>query len=1113
MAALSEAFVSLLADPASRGKIKKAIESEVASANTTKAGNAAGAKASSGFATGFKRAAVGITKTAGLLGVGVAVAGVKMAADFQTATTRLVTAAGESEHNIKMVSDGILNVAKSTGTSTTALTKGMYQIESAGFHGAAGLNVLKAAAQGAKVEQADLGTVANALTTVMEDLHAPTSQAANLMSQMVAAVGHGKMTMDDLAGSIHSVLPNAAALHISFAQVAGALSTMTAQGIGADQAAQNLNHTIVKLAAPTLGMTKTMASYGLSSADVAKNLGKKGLTGTLEELTTAIFKHMGPAGTTLRSAFNESKQAAADAAREFKNLPPAAKQVATAYDNGTLTVGKYRSELKKLPATQASLLQQWKSGRDGANGFSAALKSGGTDSQTFTAALKDMLGDQTALQVALHLTGKASETFNSNVKAIAKSSSEAGGNVKDWSVVQETFNVKLAKLRETFQVLLIQIGTRLIPIFQRVVEAVSGVTEWFGKHSTAAKVLAGVLGGLVVTSILRVTAAWVAANLAFIATPIGAVITGLVALGVALVVAYRSSETFRDGVATAFHYVKTGAFELAIAFEKFLLIPILDIFSAIVHGAASAFGWVPGIGGKLKHARTAFDDFRAKVDQSLGGIQVALKTENAKYQASILQRQIDKIKQGKVPGLTVKNDAGIAKINELQARINALLQRHVPPLTVLSAAGKAKVAALQAQLDGMKQHKLPYVNIDTAKGKALAKSLQQQINDIRQGKVPDLTVNGAPLQVKIQALQAAINGMKQHRIPFANIDTAAGKEKLRELQQQLSGLQDKIVHVTVVGTNAVGQRTVAGGGKFAAGGVMKDGWSTVGEEGYEAIYKSGNKVQVYSHAASKALLGKMSAAVPGFASGTAATHDVTRSAYGGVVKAIIKEVRVGIPNARSAMHDLSRAMNDAFRLDGVSNQLKSARSRLKSLAQAANDLRSTVTSNLRQAFNAASAGADPSTGYVAGFSNILGDLQKNTALTSKFTKELDTLSRRGLDKTYLKQLAEAGPSQTIDVLAMSSTAQIKQLNKAFLANQHATAYAGNVAAHDVYSKAVVAQQRIVNTLTKQQRALQHDIATLVHRVETLTHHTTQIVLDGKVIARSVSLANARNARR
>lgn len=46
----------------------------------------------------------------------------------------------------------------------------------------------------------------------------------------------------------------------------------------------------------------------------------------------------------------------------------------------------------------------------------------------------------------------------------------------------------------------------------------------------------------------------------------------------------------------------------------------LTAVGAIVDGAAKAFGWVPGIGGKLKKAASDFDKFRDQVNDSLNGI-------------------------------------------------------------------------------------------------------------------------------------------------------------------------------------------------------------------------------------------------------------------------------------------------------------------------------------------------------------------------------------------------------------------------------------------------------------------------------------------------------------
>ena len=90
-------------------------------------------------------------------------------------------------------------MAGKVGVSADDLAKGMYLIESAGYHGADALKVLQASAEGAKVGMADQADVANALTTVLKDYHLSAADAAGVTGQMVAAVASGKMHMGDFA--------------------------------------------------------------------------------------------------------------------------------------------------------------------------------------------------------------------------------------------------------------------------------------------------------------------------------------------------------------------------------------------------------------------------------------------------------------------------------------------------------------------------------------------------------------------------------------------------------------------------------------------------------------------------------------------------------------------------------------------------------------------------------------------------------------------------------------------------------------------------------------------------------------------------------------------------
>ena len=247
--------------------------------------NTKGQKFTSAMSTLGGAALLGVSAAA----VGVGYEAVKMGQSFQEATTLLVTGAGESEKNIDMIRQGILNMAGDVGQTPMELAQGMFMIESAGYHGAAGLQVLRSAATGAAVGGAQMETVASALTTAMHDYNVPTSHANQVTSALIETVASGKTHLEDLASSLGKVMPQAAALGVPFQDVTGALATMTNAGLSARLASMRLSNTLLSMSAPSKTASAAMASVGLSGQQVKDTLkGPGGLSAALQ----LIEKHV-----------------------------------------------------------------------------------------------------------------------------------------------------------------------------------------------------------------------------------------------------------------------------------------------------------------------------------------------------------------------------------------------------------------------------------------------------------------------------------------------------------------------------------------------------------------------------------------------------------------------------------------------------------------------------------------------------------------------------------------------------------------------------------------------------------------------------------------------------
>ncbi len=482
-------------------------------------------------------------KVSALILVGIAAESIKMAGDFQQQTNILVTSAGESAGALKMVRAGILSIASETGTKWQDLTDGMYRIEKAGFTAAkGGLEILRAAAQGAREEGTSLEVVTGSLTSALLDYHLPASAAVMVTNEMKTAAGEAKATFGEFDKGLGTILYQASSLHISFADISGTLAEMTQHGLSAERSSDQLSNAMRNLSKSNGPAQKMMAQMGIDSMDVASKLGDgpggRGLAGTMQYLSDVVLKHMGPAGTVLLTTMNSSKIAAHDADVMFNALPPAAQKVAQAYKDGHLSSKEWILSTGHLDAAQASLARQWAIGENRSKGFQQTLRSGLSQSQTYNAAMQTMTGGANGLSVALNTTGQNAADTNERIDRVAKSAVGAGKDVAGWASTLGLSNVQADRLTQAAHGLMIGLGTDLLPVVTKVFSVLAD-------HPNVLKALIYGIGTLLVAA----TAAWTAA---LVANPVGLFVLALGALVGAVIYSWTHFQTFRDIVISVF---------------------------------------------------------------------------------------------------------------------------------------------------------------------------------------------------------------------------------------------------------------------------------------------------------------------------------------------------------------------------------------------------------------------------------------------------------------------------------------------------------------------------------------------------------------------------------
>jgi len=629
-----------------------------------------------GASLGKVMAVTGVAAGAALVGIGVAA--VKMATTYQSSTTRLVTSAGESVKNIDMVRKGMLSMAGQVGVSADHLSQAMYYVEAAGFHAADGLVVLKAAAQGAAAEGADTTTVAKALTDVLVDYHMKASSAADVTSQMVVAISHGKTNLQDFSGAFASIVPAASAAGISFKDVAAALAEMTNHGFTANRASQNLAQALRSMLNPTSTMRKAYDEYGGSLAILKEKLnGPNGLTDAMEYANTVALK-AGKEGTpayaaALKMLMGTAPGANAALATTGENFSATAATIAavggaTADASGKVqgfalvqqTLGQQIKQInagfdammirlgtaliptlsKLITMVQGGVTPAFKAFGDAVSGIASGFT--GHTSPHAAAALQPARGQmQRGDGGAVALPAPDLTVWQKVGKLLAGVVSNVESFVGDLVV---TFKNLLTAIQPTavllggaFLVALQVTGAILANVLGPALEGVSG----FLSHNTGL-IEGAVIGWIAfkgamlgfqvatmavngaITIVRAATVAWTVVQAVFNAVmdanPIMLVVIAVAALVAGAIYCYNHFKIFRDVINGAFNVVKIAAGWLAItainAF-KFMLDVWMTVAGGILHGAAVAFGWLPGLGTGLKAADKAFQGLKAGVDSSL----------------------------------------------------------------------------------------------------------------------------------------------------------------------------------------------------------------------------------------------------------------------------------------------------------------------------------------------------------------------------------------------------------------------------------------------------------------------------------------------------------------
>lgn len=1084
-----------------------------------------------GTAAGFQ--AAGATAAAGLakmgrsvsvVGVGVAAASVKMAGDFEAETMVLHTAAGETLENLKTVRKGILDIGKGTGTGVQNLVDGMYQVEKAGYRGSEGLKVLKAAAQGAREENAQLNTVTNAMTSVMASYHLGAEDSVRVMNGLKTAAGEGKMTMEEFAGSLSTVLPIASANKVTFEEVSGALATLTQHGTSAREGTQELASTIRNLASPNNVAAQTMQRFGLSATDVSTHLGKRGLTGTLDLLTKTVLSKMGPSGTALLSSFNNSKQAAANANAMIKAMPKSIQGLARSYDDSSMTVTKWRKQMKGLTPQNASLLKQYATLQNKSKGFNSMLKAGGPASETYTAAIKKMTGGAIGLNTTLQLTGESSEGFKERVHKVGESFNNASKDVEGWDATQKLFNVQLDKAKETVHVLAIEIGTKLIPV-------ITSAVSWFGKHQDVAVALAGVVGGILVLSVVAYTAKIVLAGAKSVAS-FGKMGLSAAQASIRVVQGFRSAEVAGSsfsGKAGSFGGALRKGFDAAVSGAKAGGRAVGSFASAVGRVSASAgkatwsalVSGIKGVGAAMKTASIqALAFMRSMAASALAGLRAAAAWTAQKVAliASAIAEKAAALAQWALNAAMSANPMMLIVLG-IAALIAGLILAYNKIgwfRAFVDAAFHAIGAAIGWVVDFVKAHWPLLLAILTGPigiavllivkywGKIKSGFVTAYHGTVNTGKSLVTWIGGLPGRAKaalstlatriVTSAADAWSRFKSTTVTKASelikwVGGLPGKIKkgLGSLSTLLLGAGKDLIMGLIHGVEAKAQAAVNAVqrvGSRAVSGIK-------GVLGIHSPSRVFRQIGIYLNAG---LVDGITGSTANVKAATKRIETLLMQTYNKV--ADLKGTK-GVSNKWVKSHEATIKKLEAYakkeskilrglaaKRDSIAGKIKTAQKKLADLQKKWSDEVKSVADGIKQGFSIVTEA--PQEGIALTSQDVINKMQDQMQKAVAFASQLQVLKKKGLSSDLIAQIAAAGVDSggaTAAALSTATKGQISQLNNFNKQTNTAATNAGKAVADAMYGSGIKAAQGLVKGLQSQEKAIEKQMLTIAKAMQ------------------------------
>ena len=618
--------------------------------------------------------------------------------------------------------------------------------------------------------------------------------------------------------------------------------------------------------------------------------------------------------------------------------------------------------------------------------------------------------------------------------------------------------------------------------------------------------------------------------------PIGLIVTALGAAVIGFKAAWSASQTFRNIVTEVFTDLAVPVLEYAkisLMVDKEIVAGFLSFVSTMISGAAKAFGWVPGLGGKLRSAAKAVEGFKNDTDgffnsaiSTVNGWQktveampqrVKLEGDESDLEKKVVAAQAQ-LKKNIPASQKIKLQADISNWQTQLAQAKVQLQS-VPAKkeAVLSAQitqWQQQVAVAEKQLESAPASKRAVLDAEisnltyhVSQAKSALASIQSKTVTITYKGVTEGKIAGSAYTsttgysyanggIHIPGLRKAADGLMTRSAGFSSSPILwgeAGPEAYIPLSASKRPRSREIASQTV---SALGGQVAWG-----AAGTAASGMGAFDQLGAQIPAGVARGISAGQAAAQKAAVGLAKATTAGFstelqiASPSKKFKSLAAYVIDGLVqgltgstasvkaaaKRVANDLYVDFGDTHKALQkavakDNAQLIKLAGERDSVATKLKSAQSKLASLQSDWTKEKQQVSSDI---MSGASVVMDASNNNNwLSSSQVVQNFQAQAQQAQQFAAYLKQAQANGLNSAMVQQIAAAGVSggyATAQALASANSGQIKQLNSMQKSMQSSADSVGTATANSMYGAGIKSAQGLVKGLQSQEKAIEKEM--------------------------------------